>query len=425
MGGETFTGTAEFTLPVSGQAIIGLISTGELSDQDLGENLVIEGHGDDGPFTITCPCVHVKHVDKTARKRGGWSLISPTNAPARIDYHHGHGATKVAVLLNNFDYECGDAVESSGGWTRIATPFASNIGDRAVVFSHTPVSIDIRPLASTRVIRTASLVECTFPMRDGEGDDDLLAFATDIAGLCTLAAGGTVGVALLTLLDDDGRAVRRIVPQPVISGYRRNEIVEDRWLPQFLSSTYPAFITMKQAHAPWRKLVSYCGSLDDPPYLEQKFASLMMALEFFIRNCLIERGKSEKVVAALEFQQLIGAARRELGWDIPKHYMVKGTVRIWRNAIVHGGELPDADTKAFRRLFDKWRLFLFRRVLIRLGYQGEVASPHKGWASSSPVGEFTEEQNAFVPAAPEEMAKWREFKEHIKAFNSQAKESAL
>ena len=33
-------------------------------------------------------------------------------------------------------------------------------------------------------------------------------------------------------------------------------------------------------------------------------------------------------------------------------------------------------------LFDKWRLFLLRRVLIRLGYTGEVESPHKGYAST-------------------------------------------
>jgi len=423
MAGERFSGTAEFTLPVSGQAIIAFATKGERSDQNLGENLVIEGNTDDGPFTITCPRAHVKHMDRAARKDGGWSLISPMNEPARINYHHGGPAARVVVLLNNFDYECGDVVEGNGGWTRIGTPFAATIDERVVTFSHTPLGPRLRPLAAAQVIPAASLVECAVSLRDGEGDDDLLAVATDIAGLCTIAAGGTVSVAMLTFLDEDGRTVRRLIPQPVTSRYRRNGIVDDRWLVQFLSSTYPAFAAMKQAHEPWRKLSSYCGSLEDPPYLEQKFAALMMAIEFFARNCLIEEGQPEQVVAKLDFPALVGAAKRKLGWDIPKHYTARDAVRLWRNAVMHGGEWPDADTAAFRRLFDKWRLFLFRRVLIRLGYQGDVVSPDKGWASSSPVGDFTEEHNAFVPVAPDDIANVRKLNEHIRAFNAQAKES--
>jgi hypothetical protein len=43
-----------------------------------------------------------------------------------------------------------------------------------------------------------------------------------------------------------------------------------------------------------------------------------------------------------------------------------------------------------------WRkLFLLRRLSIRLGFDGEVASPEKGWASSSPVGEFSAKHNSF------------------------------
>lgn len=423
MGGETFSGTAEFTLPVSGQAIIAFAAMGGRSDQDLGENLVIEGHVDDVPFVITCPRANVKHMGATARTEGGWSLISPMNAPARIDYHRGGPAIRAVALLNNFDYDTGDVVESDRGWTVIATPFAATVGGRVVTFSHTPMSAGLGPLAAAGVIRSASLVECAFPV-DAATDDDVLSFVTDVAGLCTIAADGTVGVAMLTLLDEAGHAVRRIVPQPVTGRYRRNGIVNDRWLSQFLASTYPAFVAMKQAHQPWRKLASYCGSLDDPPYLEQKFASLMMAFEFFVRNCLIEQGRVESEVADLDFNKLIGAARRDLGWTIPKHYTAKEAVRLWRNAIVHGNEWPEADTAAFRRLFDKWRLFLFRRVLIRLGYQGEVDSPQRGWASSSPVDDFSEEHNAFVPVAAQDIENWRRFKEHIKGFNAHRKQSA-
>jgi hypothetical protein len=131
-----------------------------------------------------------------------------------------------------------------------------------------------------------------------------------------------------------------------------------------------------------------------------------MALEYFMRNSLLERGQPESTVTALDFPALIGATRKHLGWDTPKHYMAKHTVRLLRNAIMHGGELPTQGSSEFRLLFDKWRLFLFRRVLIRLGYRGQVISPHKGWKSSSDVTDFSEEPNSFIPADASTVAPW-------------------
>jgi hypothetical protein len=119
-----------------------------------------------------------------------------------------------------------------------------------------------------------------------------------------------------------------------------------------------------------------------------------------MRNSLIEAGQSEDIVANLDFSDLIGATRKDLGWDVPKHYMAKHTTRVLRNAVMHGDELPTTDTTEFRLLFDKWRLFLFRRVLIRLGYKGKVVPPHKGYASSLDVADFSEEYNTFTPADP-------------------------
>jgi hypothetical protein len=81
---------------------------------------------------------------------------------------------------------------------------------------------------------------------------------------------------------------------------------------------------------------------------------------------------------------------------------------------VHGGALPTANS-ALRLLFDKWRLFLFRRVLIRLGYAGKVTSPHKGWASTSDVGD-SEEHNDFTPAGPNAPDPWREL---VRKFREQ------
>lgn len=87
-----------------------------------------------------------------------------------------------------------------------------------------------------------------------------------------------------------------------------------------------------------------------------------------------------------------------------------------RNAVVHGSAPPTADSAELRLLFDKWKLFLFRRVLIRLGYAGKVTSPHKGWALTSDVGDFSEEHNDFTPADPNAPDPWREL---VRKFREQ------
>jgi hypothetical protein len=58
--------------------------------------------------------------------------------------------------------------------------------------------------------------------------------------------------------------------------------------------------------------------------------------------------------------------------------------------------LPTKDAIEFRSMFGKWCLFLFWRVLIRLGYTGRVSSPERGYASSSPVDDFSEEHDSFA-----------------------------
>ncbi|MGH9240810.1 MAG: hypothetical protein ACRD3G_22425 [Vicinamibacterales bacterium] len=288
------------------------------------------------------------------------------------------------------------------------------------MFRHRLEHDELLALVRAGLLRSASFTEIAFDLSAGETDDQALDFSTNVAALCTFASGTGVGVAMLELQDGAGTPVRRIIPQPVTSRYRAFEIVEDFHLPQLFSETFAEHIRMKETHAPWRKLRSYCGSLEDSPFLEQKFASLMMAIEYFIRNSLLERGLPPKRVASYDFPSLIGAARTELSWDIPRHYTAKETVRLLRNAVMHGGELPTADSAEFRRLFDKWRLFLFRRVLVRLGYTGQVASPHKGWASASAVGDFSEEQNCFRPADPNTPDPVRELAGLVREHNARA-----
>ncbi len=405
-GGETLSGTAEFLLPASGQALVAFRPDAKLTSQDFGRDLLIEGTTSDGDFRLVAPHVYVR-TPVTDDSGHGCSLVSPVNAPATIWYRHGGVATRAIALLNHFDYEYGDAIEMDGsGFTRIGTPLALDTGDRRITFRHRPDYGHLSAMVRAGILRSASLVDVVFDIDADESDETVSAFAYDVSELCTFAAGTAVSVAALSLVDANGRVVRRVVPQPVGSRYRATEIVDDFALPDFFSATFVEYRRMKQIHTPWRRLASYCGTLEDSPYLEQKFASLMMALEYFMRNSLIEGGQTESRVAGLDFLQLIGATRKDLGWQVPKHYVARHTVRLLRNAVIHGGELPTKDSSEFRLLFDKWRLFFFRRVLMRLGYRGRVVSPHRGWAARSRVDDFSEEHNSFTTASADDAHPW-------------------
>jgi hypothetical protein len=137
------------------------------------------------------------------------------------------------------------------------------------------------------------------------------------------------------------------------------------------------------------------AAIEDPPYLEQKIATLMAAVELFIRNALTEDGRlTKEQIDSKSLPELIGAAGNLLGWDIHKHYTTQERYRLLRNATAHGNALP-GDIADARHDFDKWHLFLARRYFIRLGYKGSVASPQRGFASSSLVDDFSEENNCF------------------------------
>ena len=149
------------------------------------------------------------------------------------------------------------------------------------------------------------------------------------------------------------------------------------------------------ASALWQCLPFFCASIEDSPYLEQKVATLMAALEYLIRSSLVEAGQySPKNAQKLDLDDLLGAARHKLGWKIPNHYTAKSRHRLLRNAVAHGGQLP-SDANEVRHDFDKWHLFLLRRALMRLNYTGRVACPVNGWALMSSVDSFKEEHNNF------------------------------
>lgn len=389
--GDAVTGPAEFLLPAEGAPIVAFRSSQPVTN-NFGKDLRLVGLHDGRPFTLVSPVCYTR---KPASGRSeGWSLVSPINEPVKIDYSGAGPAKTARVLLNNFDYDCGDPSFSETGVTRIGTPMVIRLTDRQATFNRRADYSSVYSLVRSGLLRSASLTECSFDVLD-DSDDDLLALANDVASLLTVAHGASVGVAMVEILDEDNRPARRIVTQPVRSRYRDDAIVDDFNVPRLFEESFEPHVRMRRSRFPWQKLASYCGSLDDMPYIEQKFAALIMAIEFFMRVSLVESGADEERVTKLDLNKLIGETRKRLGWDIPKHYTVRDTLRLLRNAVMHGSEAPVRDSAEFRLLFNKWRLFLFRRILIRLGYQGDVVSPHKGWSGSSVVSDFSAAHNSF------------------------------
>jgi hypothetical protein len=247
-------------------------------------------------------------------------------------------------------------------------------------------------------LRSTALVTFSFTAWEGSTEGDLAAFAQSIASLCSIAARQHTGVPVLSFLDQDGRVVKRMLGNAIESAFRKSYILPfpdiEGGLPKLFIQCIDEHVKMQQSDL-WRRLPWLCAGIEDPPYLEQKCATLMSALELLIRSSLIEGGHySGEQTQGLMFPALIGAARKRLRWDIPPHYTERDRYRLLRNAVSHGDRLPGG-AKQVRNDFDKWSLFLLRRLLLRLGFDGQVASPDQGCASMSPVGDFSEEHNSF------------------------------
>jgi hypothetical protein len=145
----------------------------------------------------------------------------------------------------------------------------------------------------------------------------------------------------------------------------------------------------------WRRLPVLCAAVEDAPYLEQKIATVMAGVELLRRGALVEGGHATPERAEeLTLPGLISMARGLLPWGVPKHDTRRERHRLIRNAAAHGGARP-GPAEEVRRDLDKWRLFLTRRLLLRLGFTGDVASPEGGFAASSGVGDVEEGANTF------------------------------
>jgi hypothetical protein len=378
---------ASFVVPVSGDCLIFLHSPDDqCPSQNLGRNLTIRGTSPDGCFVATCPQFYVSATSDSG-VHPAWVIASPVNGPMQIEYGEPRQLDRVEAIINNFDPARGNTsdqilrVEADG---------------RTVDFNWRPRRSHLRTMLDAGVLRSAALTSFSFRAWDGAGEADLLSMAYNVASLCSVATRQQTGIPVITLLDSCGRVVKRVIPQPVESDFHTQHSLrflssDEFGLPRLFRECFTEFAQMQRSEL-WRRMPPLIASLEDQPFLDQKVACLMAALERLIRNCLIENDETE--IQATNFTELIAAARGALRWDIPKHYTSRERHRELSNATRHGDDLPFS-SDIVRNDFDKWRLFLTRRYLMRLGYRGPVSSPRQGWASTSPVDDFTEENNSF------------------------------
>jgi hypothetical protein len=388
---------AAFFLPASGDCQIFLQCQPDFRlHRNFGANLTVTGTSDDGPFTLRCEQFYVETEGEGPAGRR-WAVARPLNKPAELTYEGAGPFARVTALLNNFDFDTGNEPQDSG----VRHILRVRAAGRNVDFLHQPDHEQIRTLLVTRMIGPATLTEFSFDSWSGATDAELEGFASDIAGLCGIVACQHTDIPLLTFADAAGRPVKRLLTNPIKSSFRDEYVLRDlqldRALPQLFTQCFDNYRQMQQSKL-WRPIAAHCKSIEDSPYLEQKVAKMFAGLERLLRNSLVDakrcsQGEAEKKM----LPELIGLARKQLGWDIPSHYTEKDRVRELRNAVSHGGELPQSPGFVSKEL-KKWTLFLMRRVLMQLGFDGLVDCPdtQQKQMSLSPVNDFSERYNSWI-----------------------------
>ncbi len=388
---------ASCVVPASGNCLVFLRNQSGLRlSRNFGEGLLMSGESPDGPFELNCPHYYVQAAS-AFREDPAWAIVSPVNCMVQVSYGMPRAIARVVATINNFDFEHGNVASNAD------RPFECDIlrveaRGRVVDFTPRKDRQRLRQMLDVGLLHSTALSTFSFDAWDGASVDELARFADNVASLCSVVARQHTGIPVLAFVDDQGRVVRRRLGNAIESEFRSDYILRhmqlDNGFPRLFRQCFDEHVRMEESDL-WKRMPSYCAGIDDPPYLEQKLATLMAAVEILLRNSLIEAGHYTPAEAERTMlPKLIGAARQFLGWQIPRHYTAKERHRFLRNASAHGAPLP-GDVAHVRNDFDKWRLFLMRRYLLRLGFDGPVASPHQGWAAQSRVSDFSEDYNSY------------------------------
>lgn len=166
-------------------------------------------------------------------------------------------------------------------------------------------------------------------------------------------------------------------------------------LANFFTACFDEYVRLERVPC-WRTLFNTAWCYDDGVFLENRLGAMLGGVELLIRTSFEEAFPANLPnFRGMNFRQTIDAARTRLGWDTPEHYTASGRYSESRDAIRHAKPLPCTSREALDLLL-KWGLFLYRRLLIRLGYSRPIQSASRGCSSMSDVGDFSEGQNSFL-----------------------------
>jgi hypothetical protein len=323
-----------------------------------------------------------------------WALLCPINQPSVIEYGPQRPIKWIRAKINNLHFEKRPVAQSKQD-----EPVLQLLADsRPVDFFWTQDWENLFHLLKTGTVRTTSLLEFQFRPWDGSTEGDWCLFAKNISSLCNYAAGQLCGIPMVTLLDEEGLSVKRFLYQPVESKFRSDFALPVMHapcgLPQLFAKSFANHCLM-QSQVHWQRFNQLYSTIDDLTFMESRFGNLMAAVELLIRNSLLEAEQSGDCDRGFRnLPDLIRAARNQLNWDIPSHYTEGDRHRLIRNAVQHGDRLPFEVHNVWEE-FAKWKLFLLRRILIRLGFDGPIVSVKSGFAAHSEVDDFGEEHNSF------------------------------
>jgi hypothetical protein len=274
------------------------------------------------------------------------------NHPATVCYGDPRPIARVSAVINNFDFENGNVATDAQNSTD-KTILRVQAAGRTVDFARRGDYEQVKTLLTIGALHSASLTEFSFAAWDGASDGELAAFAHNIAGLCSLVARQQARVPALSFIDGEGHPVKRLLGDVIESRFRRDYVLRflhfEDGLPKLFVQCFDEYAKLMESDL-WRRLPAFCAVVEDGVYLEQRCATLMSGLELLLRNSLIEGGLTPEEAEAKFFPELISAAKNRLGWHIPRHYTSGERTRLLRNAVSHGGPLPQAPAQVVHDL---------------------------------------------------------------------------
>ena len=321
-------------VPAHGECIIALrgdlipIVLRNILNPGFGTDLTITGESPDGPFQLRCLSFHLAW--SSPKSNEGWCIVSPVNEPTTITYRMTRPIVTVKAEINNFDFLAGNVPVAApdGGEQVDESRLNVEAAGRMVQFVRRADYDQLKRFVAAGIFPTASFCSFSFEAREGESETELIQFVHNVSSLCALAARQHTGVSVMSFLDGEGHVIKRIIGN-VVESCSRDAGLFERQVPngitKLFQKCFQEHVRMQGSPVPWRQLYSRCAGIEDPPYLEQKFASLMMVLEFLMKNVLREstNALASEEVERMELPKLLGCLRSKNGWDIPKHYMAK------------------------------------------------------------------------------------------------------